>query len=189
MALTIALHKPYGFLSRFTADGSKWQPLSSLGLPADVYAVGRLDADSEGLLLLSNDPRVQRLGHAEAHIEKCYWVQVERVPDSKAIAQLCAGMELDGLMTRPARASLLDVVLPPREPPIRFRKNVPEAWLEIVITEGRNRQVRRMTAAVGHPTLRLIRRRIGAIHLGDLVAGAHRVVEDTEITDRERTTS
>jgi 23S rRNA pseudouridine2457 synthase len=171
---TVLLHKPYGVLSRFTNDGSKHQPLASLHLPKDIYAVGRLDADSEGLLLLSNDPRVQHLGHASTHIDKVYWAQVEGVPSASSLHTLMSGVVLDHVMTKPALARIIDVHLPARDPPIRVRQHIKDTWLEITLQEGRNRQVRRMTAAVGHPTLRLMRVAIGPFSLGDLAAGQHR---------------
>jgi 23S rRNA pseudouridine2457 synthase len=165
--LTIALWKPYGFLSRFTPDGSKWRTLAELGLPKDVWPIGRLDADSEGLLVLSSDKSlVDRLLSPKREHEKTYWVQIERIPDEDALAQLRAGVVLDGRKTAPSRVRRIDTPeLPPRDPPVRFRKSVPDCWLELSITEGRNRQVRRMTAAVGHPTLRLVRHAIGRFTL------------------------
>jgi 23S rRNA pseudouridine2457 synthase len=172
----LALHKPYGVLSRFTPDGSKWRTLAELGLPRDVWPVGRLDADSEGLLILSSDKAlVDRLLSPRRRHEKTYWAQVERIPDAAALQALREGVILDGEPTRPARARLIEAPpLAPRDPPIRFRKTVPDAWLELVIVEGRNRQVRRMTAAVGHPTLRLVRAAIGGYELGGLAAGEWR---------------
>lgn len=169
--MLLAFHKPYGVLSQFTPEpGSRWRTLAEFGFPPGVYPVGRLDADSEGLLLLSDEPawNARLLDPRHGH-PRCYWAQVERVPDAAALRALETGVRLDGQRTRPARASLLDPALteglPPREPPIRFRKNVPDAWIALELTEGRNRQVRRMTAAVGHPTLRLLRVRIGALTL------------------------
>jgi 23S rRNA pseudouridine2457 synthase len=179
---TIALHKPYGVLSRFTPDGSTNRTLADLGLPKGVYPVGRLDADSEGLLILSDDKAlVDRLLSPKRAHEKTYWVQVERVPDEAALASLRAGVLVEGKRTLPARARVIEEpTLPPRDPPIRFRKSVPTAWIELAIVEGRNRQVRRMTAAVGHPTLRLVRAAVGRLALGDLGAGAWRVLEASD---------
>ncbi len=163
--MLLAFNKPYGVLSRFTPEaGSRWGVLAGFGLPPGVYPLGRLDADSEGLLLLSDEPGLNarlldpRRGHPRA-----YLVQVEREPDEPALRGLAGGVVLDGSRTRPCLVRRLEAppVLPPRDPPIRFRRNVPDAWLELELTEGRNRQVRRMTAAVGHPTLRLVRMRIG----------------------------
>jgi 23S rRNA pseudouridine2457 synthase len=178
--VTIALHKPYGVLSRFTPDGSAWQTLAGFGLPREVWPIGRLDADSEGLLLLSSQKAlVDRLLSPKSKAEKTYHVQVERIPDDAALQRLRDGVVLDGGTTLPARARRLeDVAYPPRDPPIRFRKSVPDCWIELIIVEGKNRQVRRMTAAVGHPTLRLIRVAIGDVQLGDLAPGAFRVLDD-----------
>ncbi len=164
--MLLAFHKPYGVLSQFTPEpGSRWRTLAAFGLPGDVYPIGRLDADSEGLLLFTDEPglNARLLAPTVGHVRE-YWVQVERVPDEAALAQLARGVVIAGRRTRPARAWRLPAApnLPPRDPPIRLRKNVPDAWIALELTEGRNRQVRRMTAAVGHPTLRLFRARIGA---------------------------
>jgi len=183
----LALHKPYGVLSQFTPEpGSRWRTLADFGLPRGVYALGRLDADSEGLLLLSDEPglNTRLLDPANAHRRE-YWAQVERIPTSATLAQLARGdLALDDYRTRPCRARLLDPApaLPPRVPPIRVRQNIPDAWLALELIEGKNRQVRRMTAAVGHPTLRLLRVRIGDFLLGDLAPGKWR-----ELTPVERT--
>jgi 23S rRNA pseudouridine2457 synthase len=176
---TIALHKPYGVLSQYTPDGSPNRTLAELGLPPAVWPVGRLDADSEGLLILTADKRlIDRLMSPRHAHRKTYWVQVERIPDDAALRALAAGVEISGGRTRPAQARRLDPpALPPRDPPIRYRKSVPDCWIELTITEGRNRQVRKMTAAVGHPTLRLVRAAIGDYALGDLARGAHRVLD------------
>jgi len=170
---TLSFHKPYGVLSRFTPDGSQWRTLAEFGLPRDIWPIGRLDADSEGLLILSSDKALvdRLLSPSRAH-EKTYWVQVERIPTDEALSVLAAGVVLDATLTRPARVRRIEAPsLPPRDPPIRARKTVADCWLELRITEGRNRQVRRMTAAVGHPTLRLVRAAIGAYALGALAAG------------------
>lgn len=180
---TVAFHKPYGVLSRFTPDGSAWRTLAGFGLPKDAWPIGRLDADSEGLLILSSDKSLvdALLSPRRAHA-KTYWANVERIPTAEALAQLEAGVILDGTRTRPARARVIDPpALPPRDPPIRFRKSVPDCWLELRIVEGRNRQVRRSTAAVGHPTLRLVRAAIGAYALGDLAPGAARALGRAEL--------
>lgn len=168
----IALHKPYGVLSQFTPEpGSRWRTLAEFGLPRAVYALGRLDADSEGLLLLGDEPglNTRLLDPKHAH-EREYWVQVERVPEEAALARLRAGIELDGRRTLPCAVRKLEAApsFPPRDPPIRYRKNVADCWLSLGLIEGRNRQVRRMTAAVGHPTLRLVRVRIGSLRLESL---------------------
>ena len=180
---TVAFHKPYGVLSRFTPDGSKWKTLAEFGLPKDAFPIGRLDADSEGLLILSSDKSlVDALLSPRREHAKTYWANVERIPTAEALAELEAGVLLDGSRTRPSRARLIDPpALPPRDPPIRFRKSVPDCWLELRIVEGRNRQVRRMTAAVGHPTLRLVRAAIGAYELGDLPPGASRTLGPAEL--------
>jgi 23S rRNA pseudouridine2457 synthase len=173
-AVLIAFHKPFGVLTRFTPDGSPNQPLAGFGLPPGVYPIGRLDADSEGLLLLSDEPGWNdRLLHPRHAHTREYWVQVERVPSDTALGVLAGGVMVQGERTRPARAWRLDPppALPPRNPPIRFRKRVPDCWIALELVEGRNRQVRRMTAAIGHPTLRLIRVRIGGLRLGRLPAG------------------
>ncbi len=184
--MLLAFHKPFGVLSRFTPDGSPHRTLAGFGLPAAVYPIGRLDADSEGLLLLS-DERVWhgRLLDPDRGHEREYWVQVERVPGPEALARLSAGVTIEGRRTRPAVARLFQSApaFPPRDPPIRFRKNVPDAWISLSLREGRNRQVRRMTAAVGHPTLRLVRVRVGPLTLGALAPGEWRTVSGDE---RER---
>lgn len=167
--MIIAFHKPYGVLSRFTPEpGSRWRTLAEFGLPKSVYPIGRLDADSEGLLLLTDEP-----GTADAVLERHareYWVQVEGVPDEAALRRLETGVVIAGHRTQPARAWRLDPppALAPRTPPIRFRKTVPDSWVALELHEGKNRQVRRMTAAVGHPTLRLFRARIGQVRLQSL---------------------
>ncbi|MBX3731547.1 MAG: pseudouridine synthase [Verrucomicrobiae bacterium] len=175
--MLLAFHKPYGVLSQFTRDGSPHRTLAGFGLPPHVYPLGRLDADSEGLLLLSDEPglNTRLLDPRNAH-RRTYWVLVERIPDPGALQAVARGVELQGRRTRPARAWILSPqpVVPPRDPPVRFRRVVPDCWIGVELTEGRNRQVRRMTAAVGHPTLRLIRTAIGALPLGDLAAGKWR---------------
>jgi 23S rRNA pseudouridine2457 synthase len=166
--MVLAFNKPYGVLSQFTPDGSTNRTLAEFGFPKRVYAVGRLDADSEGLLLLSDEPGLnQRLLDPTREHPRTYWAQVERIPSSAALTQLASGVEIQGYRTRPCAARLLEFEpqLPPRDPPIRYRKNVPDTWIELTLIEGKNRQVRRMTAAVGHPTLRLIRVAIGRLTL------------------------
>lgn len=172
--MLLAFNKPYGVLSQFTPDGSPNRPLSGFGFPKDVYAIGRLDADSEGLLLLSDEPGLNtRLLHPKNAHEREYWAQVERLPTPEALTQLQRGVVIQGHKTLPCFARLLDPQpeVPPRDPPIRFRKSVPDCWLSLELVEGKNRQVRRMTAAIGHPTLRLLRVRIGQFTLDDLPAG------------------
>jgi 23S rRNA pseudouridine2457 synthase len=183
--MLLVFHKPYGVLSQFTPEpGSRWSTLADFGFPKNVYALGRLDADSEGLLLLSDEPGLNSrlLNPAAAHVRE-YWAQVERVPSADAVARLGrGGIAIDDYKTRPCHVRLLDPAppLPPRDPPIRFRKNVPDCWLSLELTEGKNRQVRRMTAAIGHPTLRLLRARIGEFSLGDLPPGKWRELSATE---------
>jgi 23S rRNA pseudouridine2457 synthase len=181
--MLIAFHKPYGVLSQFTPDGSPNRPLAEFGFPKDVYPIGRLDADSEGLLLLSDEPawNARLLEPRHAH-EREYWVQVERIPDAGSLKQLAAGVLIQGRMTLPCHATLLEPQpdIPPREPPIRFRKNVSDCWISMELIEGKNRQVRRMTAAVGHPTLRLLRTRIGRLTLEGLAAGDWKILSPEE---------
>jgi 23S rRNA pseudouridine2457 synthase len=175
--LLLAFHKPYGVLSQFTSDGSPNRTLAEFGFPAGVYPIGRLDADSEGLLLLSDEPELnERLLHPRRGHGRIYWAQVERIPSSAALARLSRGVVIQGRKTLPCRAWLLNPqpVMPPRDPPIRFRKNVPDCWIGLELVEGRNRQVRRMTAAIGHPTLRLVRVQIGGFQPGELAPGAWR---------------
>jgi len=167
--MLLALNKPFGVLSQFTPEpGSQWRTLAEFGLPKDVYALGRLDADSEGLLLFSDEAGLNsRLLDPEHGHRREYWAQVERVPTDEALRQLAAGVKIGDHRTQPCIVRRLDPVpaLPPRDPPVRFRKSVPDCWLGLELTEGKNRQVRRMTAAVGHPTLRLVRARIGRLTL------------------------
>lgn len=172
----ICFNKPYGVLSQFTPEG-RWRGLKDFITMPDVYVAGRLDADSEGLLLLTNDGPLQaRISHPRFKMEKTYWVQVEGIPDETALTALRQGVPLNDGLTRPARAGLIAEPegLWPRDPPVRFRQAIPTQWLALTITEGRNRQVRRMTAAVGHPTLRLIRAAIGPYALTDLAPGTWR---------------
>lgn len=182
--MLIAFNKPYGVLSQFTPDGSANRPLLEFGLPGGVYAIGRLDADSEGLLLLSDEASLnQRLLQPQQGHEREYWAQVERVPTPGTLARLESGVMIQGRRTLPCRAWKLEPQpeVVPRNPPIRFRKAVPTCWIGLELIEGKNRQVRRMTAAVGCPTLRLIRVRIGQYWLGDLAAGHWK-----ELTEQER---
>lgn len=170
--MLIAFYKPYGVLSQFTPEpGSRWRTLAEFGLPPRVYPLGRLDADSEGLLLLSDEPGINHrlLNPTQAH-RRCYWALVERVPSTLSLQQLSGGVLMGGQLTRPGSVDLLPSPpsLPPRDPPVRYRKNVPDAWITLELTEGKNRQVRRMTAAVGHPTLRLHRAQIGHLRLAEL---------------------
>jgi 23S rRNA pseudouridine2457 synthase len=217
----IAFHKPYGVLSQFTPDGSPNRPLAEFGFPKNVYPIGRLDADSEGLLLLSDEPEwnAKLLEPRHAHGRE-YWAQVERIPTLAALEKLSKGVVIQGRQTLPGRVWMVEpqpqVVMantaevtasagrdafhrvpssaqafgdavervptriPPRDPPIRFRKSVPDCWIGLELIEGKNRQVRRMTAAIGHPTLRLLRVRIGRLTLGDLPPGQWRILQAAE---------
>jgi len=177
----VLFNKPYGVVSQFTALGGH-PTLAEFGLPKGAYPAGRLDHDSEGLLLLTDDGALQaRLSDPRFGHPRTYWAQVERVPDEAALDALRKGVALKDGKTRPAKARLIgEPSLPPRDPPVRFRKNVPTAWLELTLAEGKNRQVRRMTAAVGHPTLRLVRARIGGLDLSGLAPGRWRAVSDAE---------
>jgi 23S rRNA pseudouridine2457 synthase len=178
----VAFNKPFGVLSQFSPDGSPNRTLAEFNLPAAVYPIGRLDADSEGLLLLSDEAGLNtRLLSPKNQHWRTYWVQVEKIPNDRAIETLIKGVVIQGQRTKPARVKTIPSPnIPPRTPPIRFRKSVPDSWLELELIEGRNRQVRRMTAAVNHPTLRLIRVRIGAFDLGDLPAGNWKILNEAE---------
>lgn len=181
---TIAFNKPYGVLPCFTDPEGRPTLADYVSIP-DVYAAGRLDQDSEGLMILTSDGALaHRITDPQHKLPKVYLVQVERIPAEQAITQLSQGVVLAGKRTRPAQVVLLpnEPVLPERPVPIRFRKNIPTSWLEITIHEGMNRQVRRMTAAVGHPTLRLVRIAIGPVRLGDLSSGEWRVLRENDIT-------
>lgn len=173
MARLILFNKPYGVLSQFTPEG-RWQGLRDhLALPG-VYAAGRLDADSEGLLILTDDGILQsRIADPKHKLPKTYWAQVDGAPDEAALDSLRRGVDLGDFVTRQALARLIDepAGLWPRNPPIRFRQAIPTSWIELTITEGKNRQVRRMTAKIGFPTLRLIRATIGEWSLGTLQPG------------------
>jgi len=210
--MLIAFNKPYGVVSQFTGDGSPNRTLAAFGFPKNVYPIGRLDADSEGLLLLSDEPEWnERLLHPRHAHDREYWAQVERIPAPEALKKLGRGVLIQGRKTLPCRAWILEPqpeveravpcalpanyneparqdgahgvtrpTLPPRIPPIRFRKSVPDCWIGLELIEGKNRQVRRMTAAIGHPTLRLMRVRIGNLRLGDLPAGQWRILTEEE---------
>ena len=175
--MLIAFNKPYGVLCQFTDRGTPPRPtLAGFGLPAGVYPAGRLDFDSEGLLLLTDDGALaHRLTDPRHKRPKTYWVQVEGEPGEDALRALREGVRLNDGPTRPARArTIAPPALWPRHPPVRFRKSVPDAWLELELREGRNRQVRRMTAAVGLPTLRLVRVAVGTVALHGLEPGQWR---------------
>jgi len=175
----VFLNKPYGVLSQFTPEG-KWRALAEFIPVKGVYVAGRLDADSEGLLILTDDGKLQaKIADPKHKVEKTYWAQVEGIPDEAALDRLRAGIALADFTAQPAKVRRVDepANLWPRDPPIRFRAAIPTSWLEIRIAEGKNRQVRRMTAAIGYPVLRLIRAAIGAVTLNGLVPGAWRQIE------------
>jgi 23S rRNA pseudouridine2457 synthase len=209
----IAFNKPFGVLSQFTGDGSSNRALAEFKFPKNVYPVGRLDADSEGLLLLSDEPAWnERLLHPRHAHEREYWAQVEKNPSPDSLKKLGKGILIQGRKTLPCHAWLLepqpeisdvatsrpsaaivlaeqsvalgrDAATPkiaPRVPPIRFRKRVADCWIGLELIEGKNRQVRRMTAAIGHPTLRLMRVRIGGLKLGDLAVGKWKILSEEE---------
>ncbi|MCV6598628.1 MAG: pseudouridine synthase [Mangrovicoccus sp.] len=182
MARVILFNKPFGVLSQFTDSSTASSPsptLSGFITVPGVYPAGRLDKDSEGLMVLTDDGRLQaRITSPKARTEKTYWAQVEGLPDTAALEALAKGVKLKDGMTRPAKLRQIDPPpgLWPRTPPIRVRAAIPDCWIEITITEGRNRQVRRMTASVGHPTLRLIRAKVGRWSLDGLAPGAWREV-------------
>jgi len=210
--MLIAFHKPFGVLSQFTSDlprqsaaqagGSPNRALAEFGFPKNVWPIGRLDADSEGLLLLSDEPEWnEKLLHPRHAHEREYWAQVERIPAPESLKKLEKGVLVQGRKTLPCRAWILEpqpeivesslrleaigaqrrrYTIAPRNPPIRFRKSVPDCWIGLELIEGKNRQVRRMTAAIGHPTLRLIRVRIGNFWLGDLPPGQWRILSAEE---------
>ena len=178
--MLIAFNKPFNVLCQFT---DRSQParrtLAEFGLPKEVYAAGRLDYDSEGLLLLTDDGALaNRITDPRHRQPKTYWAQVEGLVDETKLAALREGVLLNDGPTLPAQARALPAApdLWPRDPPVRYRKTVPDAWIELIISEGRNRQVRRMTAAVGLPTLRLVRRSIGNLELGGLAPGEWRAL-------------
>ncbi len=211
--MLIAFNKPFGVLSQFTGDGSPNRALAEFDFPKNVYPIGRLDADSEGLLLLSDEPEWnEKLLHPRHAHEREYWTQVEKIPSPESLKKLGNGISIQGRKTLPCRAWILEpqpeisdvaasrqsaaiisekqlaalcrdaatIKLPPRVPPIRFRKSVPDCWIGLELIEGKNRQVRKMTAAIGHPTLRLLRVRIGGLKLGDLTAGKWKILSVEE---------
>lgn len=182
--MIIAFNKPYGCLSQFTSDGSTHRTLAEFHFPPKVYPLGRLDATSEGLLFLSDEAglNTKLLDPKHAH-RRTYWAQVEGAPTEAALEQLKKGVVIKNYRTLPAEVKVLNPqpLLPPRNPPIRVRKNIPDTWIELELIEGKNRQVRHMTAAIGHPTLRLIRVKTGSFELGNLEPGMWR-----EITQEER---
>lgn len=181
--MLLAFNKPCSVISQFTPDGSGNRTLKEFNFPPNCYPLGRLDADSEGLLLLSDEPALNKnLLHPENSHQRRYWAQVERIPGEQSLKSLARGLLLNGRRTLPAQVWILNPQpdLPPRVPPIRFRKSIPTCWIALQLIEGKNRQVRRMTAAIGHPTLRLIRVSIGAFHLNVLPEGKWRELSPAE---------
>jgi 23S rRNA pseudouridine2457 synthase len=180
MSRLVLFNKPFGVISQFTSAEGRPTLKDYISLPG-VYAAGRLDADSEGLLLLTDDGGLQqRIAHPRFKMEKTYWAQVEGHPDGEALKILAAGVDLGDFRTRPCQVRLIPEPegLWPRDPPIRYRKAIPTAWLEVRLGEGKNRQVRRMTAKVGFPTLRLIRWAVGSSTLAGLAPGTWREIAD-----------
>lgn len=180
----LLLNKPYDVICQFSDAKGGRKTLADFVPVPDVYPVGRLDRDSEGLVMLTNDGWLQhRLTDPKYDHPKTYWAQVEGIPDDAALRRLREGVQIwDDFKTRPANVRRMEEpTLPPRDPPIRYRVAIPTAWIEIVLTEGRNRQVRRMTAAVGYPTLRLVRAAIGELQLGAMAPGEWR-----DLTEEER---
>jgi 23S rRNA pseudouridine2457 synthase len=181
LAHYLLFNKPYGVLSQFSGEGRTLRDY--INVPG-VYPVGRLDKDSEGLMFLTDDgPLQHRLSDPRYEHPRTYWVQVEGVPDPAPLRKLAAGIAIQDYRTRPAKVRLLDREpdFPPRDPPIRFRKSIPASWIELTLKEGRNRQVRRMTAAVGFPTLRLVRVAIGSWQLEALAAGEWRELSGPQL--------
>lgn len=186
----LAFHKPFNVLTQFTDPaGTGWKTLKDFIAVPGVYPVGRLDRDSEGLLLLTDDGALaHRLTDPKYAHPRTYWVQVEGAVTEETLEKLRRGVVIQGEKTRPAKARGLaeEPALAPRDPPVRFRKTIPTAWIELTLTEGRNRQVRRMTAAVGLPTLRLVRVAVGGLRLGDLAPGRWRRLEVGEVAGLSR---
>jgi 23S rRNA pseudouridine2457 synthase len=183
MARIYLFNKPYGVLTQFTDAEGRAVLADYIDVPG-IYPAGRLDKDSEGLLLLTDDGRLQqRISDPRFKLAKTYRAQVEGIPGEEALEMLRRGVDLKDGRTRPAKAALIDepADLWPRDPPIRYRASIPDSWVELTITEGRNRQVRRMTAAVGLPTLRLIRYAIGPWTLGTLLPGEMRQLDNAEV--------
>ena len=184
--MLIAFNKPYGVLSQFTSNDPRHVTMAKFGFPKNVYPLGRLDTDSEGLLLLSDEAKLNALllNPMQGHF-RTYWVQVENIPLENDLLKLQKGVLIKGYGTLPCQARILDPQpeVEERKPPIRVRKNIPTCWLEITLTEGKNRQVRRMTAAVGYPTLRLVRVKIGDYSLKDLKPGQWKILG---LSDRKK---
>ena len=186
--LYILFYKPYGKLSQFTSDSS--QPtLADFNFPKNGYSVGRLDQDSEGLLLLTDDGKFKHLLiEPKFDHPRTYAVQIENIPDEQKLDQLRSGVVIAGVRTKPVQVKIMErePKFPPRSKPIRFRASIPTCWLEMVLTEGKNRQVRKMTAAIGHPALRLVRTHILFLSLDGLMPGEWRYLDDTEIEKMHR---
>lgn len=189
--MLIAFNKPYGVICQFSPSGNKPTLKDFINVP-NVYAAGRLDTDSEGLLLLTDDGVLQaRIADPKRKMVKTYWVQVEGEPTDLELAPLRQGVDLGDFVTAPAAAKLIPppASLWPRDPPVRFRQNIPTAWLEIGITEGKNRQIRRMTAKIGYPTLRLVRISIGSWLLAGIGPGKWQAINvPPELMQRTKTT-
>lgn len=182
--MIIAFNKPYGVLSQFTNDGSKYRTLAEFNFPPNVYPIGRLDADSEGLLLLTDEKKyIDKLLNPKNLHKRTYLVQVENIPTDESLKQIERGVTISGYKTQLCTAKLCEPQpdIKPRIPSIRVRKNIPDCWIELTLTEGKNRQVRKMTAAIGHPTLRLIRISIGNFHLSDIKQGEWKQLHNKEI--------
>lgn len=178
MSKIILFNKPFGVLTQFT-DSEGRKTLADYIHDNGVYAAGRLDKDSEGLLVLTDDGKLQhRISHPSKKMSKTYWVQVEGEPKEGDLDKLREGIELNDGLTKPAKVRLIEepYLLWKRDPPVRYRKSIPDSWLEITISEGRNRQVRRMTAAIGYPTLRLIRYRVGSWTIDGLESGGSKEI-------------
>lgn len=179
----IIFNKPYDVLSQFTPEHGA-RSLAEFGLPKDVYPAGRLDKDSEGLLLLTDDgPLIEKLLNPKNEKPKTYWVLVERVPTEEELQKMRDGLMIEDYKTRPCQVKILDPQpdVPPRDPPVRVRKTVQDVWIEVRIVEGKNRQVRKMTAAIGHPTLRLIRIKMANLDLSGLSPGEWMEIPRSEI--------
>ena len=186
--MLIAFNKPFGVMCKFRPEPGRKTLADFIQIP-DVYPAGRLDTDSEGLLLLTDDGALQaRISSPRFKLAKVYWAQVEGIPAEDALARLSAGVDLGDFRTKPAAARLIDepANLWPRDPPIRYRAKIPTSWIELTLREGKNRQVRRMTAKVGFPTLRLVRARIGQIGVDGLAPGKWREIDAALVATAQR---
>jgi len=181
--MLIALNQPYGVICKFSPEPGK-RTLADFVDVRSVYPAGRLDTDSEGLLLLTDDGALQaRISDPRHKLAKVYWAQVEGEPTSQALAALRTGVDLGDFVTQPAKAKIIDepANLWPRNPPIRYRAKIPTSWIELTLREGKNRQVRRMTARVGFPTLRLVRAAIGNVSVAGLPPGEWREIDPADL--------